>query len=351
MFARLFVVTQVLAILISLSTARAADPTAQPKFLLAWGKRGDKPSEFYSPIQIAISKRDEVFVADLNNGRIQKFNTEGKYLGEFELLADKLPRKGTGIGGMALAEDEGPELLIYLSFMNQNRIGVFTESGKLLRQWGRKGDSPAGWSGDYRQGSGDGEFEQPGGIVLVGDRTLFVTDQCNHRVQKFTREGKFLTKWGEYGDKPGQFGAPEVKGSRFAGPHFLARDSQGRLYTTEGVAGRVQVVSPDGKPLMAWGDKGDQPGGFGAYMTKYAKHSFGPIGVMVDKYDRVWVSSLNDRVQMFTPDGKFVLMLGGHGTEPGKFHRPHGMAMDSQGNLYVVDASNQRVQKFAVPKP
>ena len=220
-----------------------------------------------------------------------------------------------------------------------------------MREWGKKGNSPAGWAGGFTSGKGSGEFDQPGGIVLNSDGTLFVTDQCNHRVQKFTRAGKFLTKWGEYGDKSGQFGAPEVKGSRFAGPHFLARDSLGRLYTTEGVPGRVQVLSPEGKPLAAWGDKGDQPGGFGSYVTKYAKHSFGPIGVMVDKYDRVWVSSLNDRVQMFTPEGKFVWGIGGHGTEPGKFHRPHGMAMDSHDNLYVVDASNQRIQKFAVPRP
>lgn len=352
MTARLLVAVQVLALLILLSPVRAADPPAQPKSLLAWGKRGDKPGEFYSPIQIAISKRDEIYIADLNNGRIQKFDTDGKYLGGFDLLPDKLPRKGCGIGGMALAEDDGNELLLYLSFMNQNRIGVFTETGKLVRDWGRKGNSPAGWAGGYQRGKGDGEFDQPGGIVLISDGTLFVTDQCNHRVQKFTRAGKFLAKWGEYGGKPGQFGAPEPAGSRFAGPHFLARDSKGRLYTTEGVLGRVQQLSPEGRPLAAWGDKGDQPGGFRAYANRPPQRSFGPIGIMVDKYDRVWVSSLNDRVQMFTPEGKFVLGLGSkQGNGPGEFHRPHGMAMDSHGNLYVVDASNQRIQKFAVPSP
>ena len=113
----------------------------------------------------------------------------------------------------------------------------------------------------------------------------------------------------------------------------------------------MQQLSPEGRPLAVWGDKGDQPGGFGSYMTRYAKFSFGPIGIMVDKYDRVWVSSLNDRVQMFTPEGKFVLGIGGHGTEPGQFHRPHGMAMDSHDYLYVVDSSNHRIQKFAIPAP
>ncbi|HMF20149.1 MAG TPA: 6-bladed beta-propeller, partial [Gemmataceae bacterium] len=313
-------------------------PAGQPqssKFLLAWGKKGDKPGEFYSPIHIAITKKDEVFVADLNNARVQRFTTEGKFLGSFDLPLDKPPRKSCIVGGLAV-DDDG---LIYLSLMNQDKVMVVTEKGKLVREWGSK------------RGKGDGEFHQPGGIVLRKDGTLFVTDHCNHRIQKFSKEGKFLAKWGEHGDKPGQFGAPEHAGSRFGGPHFLAQDSKGRLYTTEGVAGRVQQLSPEGKPLLAWGDKGDQPGGFGSLKLGLSKFSFGPIGIMLDRHDRVWVSSLNDRVQQFTPEGKYILSIGGTGKGPGQFSRPHGMAVDSKGFLYVADASNQRIQKFAVGKP
>src|SRR5262249_32959548 len=144
---------------------------------------------------------------------------------------------------------------------------------------------------------------------------------------------------------------PEHAGSRFGGPHFLAQDKKGRLYTTEGVAGRVQQLSPEGKPLLAWGDKGDQPGGFGSLKLGLSKFSFGPIGIMLDRHDPVWVSSLNDRVQQFTPEGKYIRGIGGTGKNPGQFSRPHGMAVDSKGFLYVADASNQRIQKFAVGKP
>ncbi|MBM3996406.1 MAG: hypothetical protein FJ303_19970 [Planctomycetes bacterium] len=91
-----------------------------------------------------------------------------------------------------------------------------------------------------KKGTAGGEFHQPGGIVLASDEFLFVCDQCNHRIQKFTTDDKFVATWGKYGSKPGEFGAPEHTGSRFAGPHFVARDSTGRFYTTEGVAGRVQ---------------------------------------------------------------------------------------------------------------
>ena len=128
-------------------------------------------------------------------------------------------------------------------------------------------------------------------------------------------------------------------------------DSKGRLYTTEGMLGRVQQLTTEGKPLAAWGDKSDKPGGFGGLKTGYAKTSFGPIAVFVDRHDRVWVSSLNDRVQCFSPEGKFLFGIGGTGKEPGKFARPHGMAMDSKGFFYVADAGNQRIQKFEVPDP
>ncbi len=312
----------------------SAQTESKPKFLMTWGQKGDKPGEFYSPIQIVITKQDEIFVTDLNNSRVQWFNTDGKHQGGFDLPLDKPPRKSCIIGGMAI-DDAGQ---IYLSFMVQHKMAVYSSKGELIREWGKSG-------------KGDGEFNQPGGIVLYPDGTVYVADQCNHRVQQFTKAGKFLRKWGEHGSEPGQFGGLERAGSRFAGPHFLSMDSQGRLYTTEGVSGRVQQLSAEGKPLLAWGNKTDEPGGFGEYNFGSLKNTFGPIGVLVDRHDRVWVSSLNDRVQCFSSDGKFLFGLGGAGSKEGQLTHPHGMAFDSHDHLYIADAGNERIQKFAVPGP
>jgi sugar lactone lactonase YvrE len=301
------------------------------KFVLTWGKKGDKPGEFYSPIGIAINQKDEIFVSDVNNARVQTFDTAGKFLREFDLPSDDPKRKSCQAGGIAINSKNE----IHLGFMQQHKVAVYTAAGKLIREWGKKGN-------------GDGEFNQPGGIVFGPDGSVYVADQCNHRIQKFTPQGKFLSKWGIYGLKPGQFGGAGQAGSRFGGPHLLALDGKGRLYTTEGTAGRVQQLTLDGKPLLAWGDKGQQPGGFGGLETGYAAASLGPIGVFVDKHDRVWVSSLNDRVQAFTPEGKFLFGIGGSGKGPGQLARPHGMAMDTKGFLYVADAGNQRIQKFVI---
>lgn len=311
-----------------------AEGGRQPRFLLSWGQKGDRPGDFFSPIGIAISRRDQVFVTDLNNSRVQQFTTAGKWVAVFDLPRDTPERKSSQAGGIAV-DDQG---LLYITFMMQDCVRVYTAEGKLVRQWGRRG-------------SGEGDLWAPGGIVVARDGTVYVADQRNHRVQRFTREGEFLSGWGTYGGMPGQFGAPDAAGSRFAGPHFLTQDSRGRIYTTEGVAGRIQQFSGDGRFLLSWGSKGNAPGGFGAHPFGNVGQSFGPIGVFADRHDRVWVSSLNDRVQLFTPEGKFVLGLGGSGSGPGQLEQPHGMALDSRDHLYVADAGNQRIQKFEIPAP
>lgn len=321
-----------LALLLLLVPSLAAAEPIAPKFLLEWGERGTKSGQFHSPIHIAIGPKDEVFVADLNNARIQRFTTEGKFVAEFALPIDQPPRKSTMVGGLAL---DGEHL--YVAYMIQHKVGVFTHAGKPVREWGKKG-------------TGDGEFNQPGGILLRKDGTILVVDQCNHRIQVFDANGKFLRKWGQHGSKSGEFGGLEPAGSRFAGPHFLAQDSKGRLYTTEGVLGRVQQFDAEGKPLAAWGSKTAEPGAFGEYTFGMLKNTFGPIGVFVDAKDRVWVSSLNDRVQAFTPEGRFLLKLEGNGTKDDKFLHPHGMAQDRAGHFYIADAGHQRIVKFAMGK-
>ncbi|AMV36246.1 hypothetical protein [Planctomyces sp. SH-PL62] len=190
------------AILLLLASAGLrADPPGEPRLLTTWGERGEGPGQFHSPIHVAINARDEVYVADLNNSRIQKFTADGAYLGGFDLPLDSPPRKSCIVGGLAL-DDRG---LIYVSFMNQHRIAVYDDAGAVVREWGRRGP-------------GDGEFHQPGGMVLRRDGTLYVADQCNHRIQKFTIDGRFLGEWGGHGSEPGRFG----------GAIRRVRDSPGR---------------------------------------------------------------------------------------------------------------------------
>ncbi len=294
-----------------------------PRFVLAWGKKGEGPGEFRSPIGIAISRKDEIFVTEFNGNRVQKFDTKDKFLGQFPVV--KSP------GGIAVNRQGR----VFVTSMLTNFVFAYDSKGKPLFEWGKAG-------------AGDGEFDKPGGLAFGPDGSLYVADQGNHRVQRFTASGKFLAQWGGHGKQPGQFGGGDKPGSRFGGPHFLAFDRQGNLYTTESHDGRIQKLTADGKPLLAWGDNSTGPGGFGGREKPMRTPLPGPIGVCVDRRGRVWVSTTNSRVQLFSAEGKFLLTLGGEeGDAPGQFKLPHAMAMDSKGFIYVVDASNQRIQKFA----
>lgn len=313
-----------------LSLASAVRRTANaeiakpPRFLLEWGAVGSKNGEFSACVGIAISKDDEVYTAEFRNQRVQKFTSEGRFLATFPVQQHA--------GGVAVDGDGN----VYVAHWNSNKVAAYSPSGEQLREWGTKG-------------TGDGEFQLPGSIALGPDGLLYVPDQGNSRVQKFTREGNFVGKWGELGKEPGQFGGGQSPGGRFAGPQFVAFDRAGNVYTTDAALDRIQKFTSDGKLLTYWGSESTEPGGFGPPpLGKDGKPvTGGPISLCVDRHDRVWVSATNNRVQQFTNDGKFLFGIGGEGTEPGQFHLPHGLALDSQGCLYVADTMNGRIQKFA----
>jgi len=134
----------------------------ETKFVLAWGKKGNKAGEFIPPSALPSTKRMRS-TSDLNNARLQKFTADGNYLGGFGLPRDNPKRTSNQAGGIAV-NDKG---LIYLSFMGQDKVAVYTEDGKLVREWGKRGQ-------------GDGEFHRPGGIVLASNDVVYVADQCNH---------------------------------------------------------------------------------------------------------------------------------------------------------------------------
>lgn len=287
-----------------------------PRFLLEWGKHGSGPGEFDAPIGIAIDAQDRISITDFKNKRVQRFDANGKLLSSFPVAVQP--------AGIAV-DDQGQ---VYVSHWNLGKVVLYSATGETVREIGRPG-------------TGSGELRLPGGLALDRKGGLYVADQGNGRVQQFGADGRFLRAWGAQGSGPGQFGAGKGPGSRFAGPQFVALDREGNVYATDQVSGRVQKFTAEGRFLAQWGGNHSGWGGFGGRDL-----IAGPIALCTDRQGCVWVGATNHRIQQFDPSGRFLAGIGGEGSGPGQFRTPHGLAVDSRGDLYVVDTMNARVQKF-----
>ena len=96
-------------------------------------------------------------------------------------------------------------------------------------------------------GTGDGQFNHPGGIVVDASGNVYVADGWNKRIQKFTSDGIFLTKWGSNGSGDGQF----------TSPYGLAVDAAGNIFVADASTNeRIQKFTSDGAFLAKWGKPG-----------------------------------------------------------------------------------------------
>jgi DNA-binding beta-propeller fold protein YncE len=150
---------------------------------------------------------------------------------------------------------------------------------------------------------------------------VYVADTGNNRIQKFTSNGVFVTKWGSKGTGDGQFNAPRG----------VAVDSSGNIYVADYYNNRIQKFTSNGVFVTKWGSSAR--------------------GVAVDSLGNVYVAD-SDRMQKFTSDGGFLTKWGSGGTENGQFYSARGVAVDSWGDVYVADTCyNHRIQKFGPVDP
>ena len=123
------------------------------------------------------------------------------------------------------------------------------------------------------------------------------------------------------------------------GPSGLTIDRHGRLLVADTHFYRVLVYSAEGELLFQIGDgvQGTTPGRFGY-----------PTDVVIDREGNFYVAEYgeNDRIQVFSPEGKWLRQWGGHGYEPGEFLKPRALAIDEKDRLFVADSCNHRIQVF-----
>jgi sugar lactone lactonase YvrE len=284
--------------------------SAYYEFVTKWGGNGAGDGQFYNPGGAAVDASGAVYVADTNNHRIQKFDTNGAFI-------TKWGSYGTSNGQLSCPEGIAFDTSgnIYVAEGCNDRIQKFNAGGTYLAKWGSSG-------------SGTGQFEGPSAIAIDLFGYVFVADEQNDRIQKFTVDGVYLTSWGSRGNGNGQFYYPSG----------IAVDSSGSVYVADLNNHRVQKFTSTGVFITKWGSYGNGDGQFN-----------GPRGVAVDASGNVYIADwANDRVQKFSPNGAFMGKWGSTGTGDGQFDGPEGIAVDASGNVFVSEWYNHRMQKFRV---
>lgn len=171
-------------------------------------------------------------------------------------------------------------------------------------------------------GTGQGQFQEPRGLAIGKDGSLFVVDSKNNRIQKFDPSGKFLSAFGSEGNEEGQF----------KDPCGVAVGPDGNVYVADTWNHRVQKFDANGGFLKAWGA---DPG------------FWGPRGIVVGPDGRVYVTDTgNKRVVVFSGDGEQVKAFGKEGSKHGEFIEPVGITVDGDGRIVVADTGNRRFQIF-----
>jgi len=264
----------------------------QGKLVQGWGQGSftdftDWPRE---PHGIFVDHLDNVWVGSYNRHRVMKFTRDGKLLltiGQYEKTAGSADTTLLGGPSGIWVDPATNEAYISDGYRNRRVIVVDGATGKYLRHWGAYGNVPDDTERfdpkTMVSGALPKQFSTPHGITGSKDGRLYVADRRGNRIQVFDHQGKFLAE-------------------KVIAPATL---SSGSAF--------VPVLSPDAQ--QRW-----------LYVADGTNH-------------KVWILRRSDL--------EIVGEFGRGGRQAGQMLRPHGMSIDSQGNLYVGEASTgRRVQKF-----
>ena len=262
---------------------------------------------------VAVDSKDNVYVFNRGTHHMIVFDQEGEVIRTWEDGVFTNPH------GITI----GPDDSVFCVDSGDHTVRKFTPEGELLMTLGEAGKPSPPMSGR--------PFNTPAHMAIdLRSGDLFVADgYSNARVHRFTAEGEYIASWGESGTGPGQFNIV----------HNIATDEDGWIYIADRENHRIQVFDSEGKFETQWSNLSraatlcvDSRGGekliyVGEYFCGIATNAIG--------------TDLGPRISIFDGNGKVVGRLGheSYGEEPGRFYSPHGIAVDSRGDIYVADVS------------
>ena len=274
------------------------------------GSRGTGLGQFTKPRSLALDRDDNLYVVDMT-GRVQKFSPRGEMLSSW-----RMPETDLGKPKGMCRDTNGNIVIVEPHYQ---RVNHFAPDGALVEQWGSHGtnlgqlvlprsvavnshgdifvseyttvDRVQGFSAIGRKpivamgkpGTGDGEFNRAEGLDVDAQDRIYVADSCNHRIQIFSRDGKWLKTYGKAGRGLGELSYP----------YDVRVDRAGRQYVCEFGNSRIQVFGTNNEPLEIIGGPGARPGQFN-----------NPWAIALDSQGNVFVADAgNHRVQKLVRHG------------------------------------------------